>query len=273
MKLAIAGLILVCAASASAQKLTVTIINRQDNDTEYTYVVPGYFDSTSNSNAYCYGSGNSANCSGSTTTSGSISPEYQTSFQVHGATFTLQLPDGRAAVVNCKGKFKERMAGPAGNQRDCRIPLVNNIQAEFHGDKAKLEWVVSVDGKKTQSETYKIVAILRPAVLPRPTLLEQTQRATIAATTQLITDGQASHCAVATNPAGAEVYVDGVGLDHGGKPMLTPTEMILKRQSELCGVKCPTRVVVIKMAGYKTVEKTIVPDGKDVSLAIILERE
>jgi len=40
MKLAIAGLVLVCATSASAQKLTVKILNRQDNETDYTYVVP-----------------------------------------------------------------------------------------------------------------------------------------------------------------------------------------------------------------------------------------
>jgi hypothetical protein len=37
---------------------------------------------------------------------------------------------------------------------------VNDIQADFNGDKAKLEWVVSLDGKKKASETYKILAIL-----------------------------------------------------------------------------------------------------------------
>ena len=52
------------------------------------------------------------------------------------------------------------MAGPSGNHRDCRVPLLDNIQAEFKGDKAKLEWVVSLDGKKTQSETYKILAVM-----------------------------------------------------------------------------------------------------------------
>jgi hypothetical protein len=40
------------------------------------------------------------------------------------------------------------------------MPLVDEIQAEFHGNNAKLEWVVSIDGKKKQSETYKILAIL-----------------------------------------------------------------------------------------------------------------
>jgi len=37
---------------------------------------------------------------------------------------------------------------------------VADIDADFHGDKAKLEWVVSLDGKKTQSETYKVLAVL-----------------------------------------------------------------------------------------------------------------
>lgn len=36
MKSALAALILVCAASASAQKLQVKIVDRQDNETEYT---------------------------------------------------------------------------------------------------------------------------------------------------------------------------------------------------------------------------------------------
>jgi hypothetical protein len=40
------------------------------------------------------------------------------------------------------------------------MPLVDNIQAEFHGDKTKLIWVVNLDGKKTASETYKVLAVL-----------------------------------------------------------------------------------------------------------------
>lgn len=76
-------------------------------------------------------------------------------------TFKLVLlPDGRAAVVNCESKFAEHLAGPAGNHRSCRIPLVDDFTVEFKGDKAKLVWVVSLDGKKTQSETYKVLAVL-----------------------------------------------------------------------------------------------------------------
>jgi hypothetical protein len=160
MKLAITTLALVCAASASAQKLDVKIVDRQDNDTDYTYVVPGRSVSNSNTNVSCNGNINNVNCNGSTHTTSSDTPAEQVSYHVNGATFTLQLPDGRAAVVNCQSKFKERMAGPAGNHRSCRIPLVDNIQAEFHGANAKLLWSVSLDGKKMQSETYKILAIL-----------------------------------------------------------------------------------------------------------------
>jgi hypothetical protein len=64
------------------------------------------------------------------------------------------------AVVNCESKFAERFAGPRGNRRSCRVPLVDDIQAEFKGKNAKLIWVVSIDGKTLESETYKIIAVL-----------------------------------------------------------------------------------------------------------------
>jgi hypothetical protein len=87
-------------------------------------------------------------------------PPQEVSFHVNGATFSLQLPDGRVAVVNCESKFAEHFAGPRGNHRSCRVPLVNDIQAEFKGKNAKLRWLVSIDGKTFESETYRIVAVL-----------------------------------------------------------------------------------------------------------------
>jgi hypothetical protein len=160
MKVAIACLLLACAASASAQHYTVKVLNRQDNETDYSYVVPGSFSSQSNSNFNCNALDTNVNCNGATSTTGLSMPAQQVSYHVRGATFTLQLPDGRVVVVNCESKFKERMAGARGNRRSCRVPLVDEINADFHGDKAKLEWVVSLDGKKMESETYKILAIL-----------------------------------------------------------------------------------------------------------------
>jgi hypothetical protein len=130
MKLAIASLLLVCATSASAQKVDVKIIDRQDREDEYDYAAVY--------NNIAVGK----------------------TFRVHGATFTLQLPDGRLAIVNCDSKFAEHMAGRVGNRRSCRTPIVDNVQADFKGDNAKLIWPVSLDGKKMQSETYKILGVL-----------------------------------------------------------------------------------------------------------------
>ncbi len=71
----------------------------------------------------------------------------------------LRLPDGRVAVVNCESKFAERFAG-RGNHRSCRVPLIDEISTEFKKDNAKLSWSVSIDGRKVESETYKILGIL-----------------------------------------------------------------------------------------------------------------
>jgi hypothetical protein len=147
-------------AGAEKQEMTVKIVDRQSHETHYTYVVPGYSTATANTNVNCFGAGPTMNCSGSTTASGTNIPARSGSFDVQGATFTLQMPDGRIAVVNCQSKFAERMAGPAGNHRSCRMPLVDEIQVEFSGDKAKLKWPASIDGKKFDSETYKILGVL-----------------------------------------------------------------------------------------------------------------
>ncbi len=128
--IAVAGLILACTAYAAAQKMDVRIVDRQDNEGSYDYVAVY--------NNVAVGR----------------------TFKVQGATYTLLLPDGRLAVVNCESKFAEHFAGHAGNRRSCRMPIVEDIQAEFNGDKAKLIWPVSLDGKKLQSETYRILGVL-----------------------------------------------------------------------------------------------------------------
>jgi hypothetical protein len=40
------------------------------------------------------------------------------------------------------------------------MPLVDELDVEFKGKNAKMEWVVSLDGKKKESETYTILGIL-----------------------------------------------------------------------------------------------------------------
>jgi hypothetical protein len=129
-----ACLLLVCVSVASAQNLQVKVIDRRDSDDGYQYT--GVFNNVA----------------------------VGKTFEVHGATFTLQLPDGRLTIVNCESKFAEHMAGRAGNKRSCRAPLVDTFEADFKGDNAKLIWPVSLDGKKMQSETYKILGIFdKPA--------------------------------------------------------------------------------------------------------------
>jgi hypothetical protein len=130
MKFAIAAVLLAYAVPLPAQKMNVKIIDRQDKEDQYDYAAVY--------NNIAVGK----------------------TFKVRGATFTLQLPDGRLAIVNCDSKFAEHMAGPVGNRRSCRAPIVDDIQADFNGDKAKLIWPVSLDGKKMQSETYKILGVL-----------------------------------------------------------------------------------------------------------------
>jgi hypothetical protein len=148
------------AIRAEKMDLTVKIIDRQDHDTHYNYFVPGFSTATANTSVSCFGGSSTVNCSGTTRATGIDVPAQVGSFDVRGATLSLQLPDGRVAVVNCDIKFAERFAGAAGNHRACRQPLLNDIEVEFSGGNAKLKWPVSINGKKMESETYKILGIL-----------------------------------------------------------------------------------------------------------------
>ena len=78
-------------AYAASQNLDVKIIDRQDSATRYSYVVPGYSTTVSNTDVNCYGNV-SVNCSGSTQTTGTRMPARTTSYDVRGATLSLRLP-------------------------------------------------------------------------------------------------------------------------------------------------------------------------------------
>ena len=145
-------------AKSQRQIFDITIIDRQDSQTGYSYVVPGHSNSISRTNVNCSGGETNVNCYGSTNTSRTSTPPHRISYEVRGATLSLRLPDGRIAVVNCESKYALKM--DYINRRSCRIPLVNEVQTEFDGNKAKLKWSVSIDGNKLESETYKILGIL-----------------------------------------------------------------------------------------------------------------
>src|SRR5438094_8996491 len=82
---------------AGAQKFEVKIIDRLNSATGYTYFIPGYSNSTSNTNVNCNGDVNSVNCSGTTRTTRSSTPSRSGSYEVQGATLSLQLPAARIA--------------------------------------------------------------------------------------------------------------------------------------------------------------------------------
>jgi hypothetical protein len=147
-----------CTVVASGQQMDVKIINRQNSEKGYSAVIPSHINSSSNTDVNCSGDSTDVNCHGSTETTGNVTSPREVSYSVVGATLSLLLPDGRVALVNCAGKYSPKM--DYINLRSCRIPPVNDIQAEFKGKNAKLKWPVSLDGKKFESETYKILAVL-----------------------------------------------------------------------------------------------------------------
>ena len=131
------SLMVVCLASAGGNhRVPVKVISRNNSNVAYSYAFVNR----------SYGLAQNLNLS--------------------GATLTLVLPNGDTAVANCAGKFHERFSGP-GNVRSCRVPLIDEFEATFDGDKAKLFWPTSLDGKKTESETYRIIAVSK-AGTPAP---------------------------------------------------------------------------------------------------------
>jgi hypothetical protein len=153
-------------AVSLAEKVHVKIIQRQVNENGYSNFVPGHAYSTGSGSVNCGSYGNNVNCNGNSSGYTTYTAPHEVGYNVTGATFTLLLPDGRSAVVNCVSKYRPK--GDYINRRSCRMPLVNDIDVDFKGKNAKLYWVVSLDGKKTESETYKILAILPPDVAQKP---------------------------------------------------------------------------------------------------------
>ena len=129
------------------QILDVSVLGRQDSETAYTVTVPGQTTATA---ATAPNGGSAVQV---TTTQSRTRSQ-----QVRGATLSLLLPDGRVAIVNCESKYAPR--GNHINRRSCRVPQVDKLKVEFDGDKAKLMWGVSIDGSKTESETYRIISVV-----------------------------------------------------------------------------------------------------------------
>jgi len=142
----------------AAERVSVKIVDRQNITSHYTSFDPGHSETRSTGTANCFGSGSYVNCSGNEKMVTTSTPAQTSTYELQGATFSLALPDSRIVVVTCDSKHV------FAKVRSCRMPTVNDIQAEFKGDKAKLFWPVSIDGKKLESETYKIINVIdRPS--------------------------------------------------------------------------------------------------------------
>lgn len=123
-----------------------------------------------------------------------------------------------------------------------------SVQAPVPSDATKQAMLANSEAGKSSPAAAAALADVGHVLTPEE-MAEQVQA------------GQASKCAVVTNPPGAEIYVD------GNKAGLSPMVFVLLRKGDA------PRVITIKMAGYKTVEKMVLPDGKIIPLGLTLEKE
>lgn len=154
------------ASGATAQTLNVTIIDRQTSDKAYSYVLPGTVTGSALASTNCSAFGSSVNCFGSSTGTTTVVPPRAGGYSVTGATLALRIPDGRVIVVNCDSKYA--LKGDFVNRRSCRIPPGDSVEAEFRGADAVLRWSISLDGRRRQQETYKILGTFEGRSTARP---------------------------------------------------------------------------------------------------------
>lgn len=88
----------------AGKRIKVTILEQRDTESQYSGVIPGHTNATSNTNVNCSDLGSNVNCNGTTRTTATTTPARRVSYGVSGSTPSLQLPDGRITVVNCDSK-------------------------------------------------------------------------------------------------------------------------------------------------------------------------
>ena len=145
--------LVISAVSAAAQKVPVNVLYRQDSDVFYHAVIPGYSGPNADVTGACTLDPDPANCPDSRQDV-SNAPIYT----LVGTTLSLGLPDGRIALVNCVSRHSAN--GNYINRHSCGVPLGERAEADFAGQSAKLSWTVGPDGRKTEAETYRVVALL-----------------------------------------------------------------------------------------------------------------
>ncbi|HEY6488258.1 MAG: hypothetical protein WCC26_02385 [Terracidiphilus sp.] len=143
-----------CASAVLAQKLEATVLYRQNSDNNYSALIPDSAGTVPDGLVDCAADIANPACSGPVQPAAPGQP----TLHVSGTTLSLLLPNGKVAVVNCLNRYSTR--GNYLNRRSCAMPLVEHVEADFNGQHAKLKWPVSLDGRKTESETYKVIALL-----------------------------------------------------------------------------------------------------------------
>jgi PEGA domain len=78
---------------------------------------------------------------------------------------------------------------------------------------------------------------------------------------QMVQSGLASWCEVNTAPSGAEIYVDGKTVG------VAPIAFVLLKHGDT------PRIITIKMDGYKTIERQVIPEGNTIPLVLTLETQ
>ena len=111
--------------SASAQKIEVSVLYRQDSDVLYHAVVPGYSGPNADVTGACTLDPDPANCPDSSQTKDEVSAP------LVGTTLSLGLPDGRIAVVNCIDRHSAN--GNYINRHSCRMPLTPALRPSSAG--------------------------------------------------------------------------------------------------------------------------------------------
>jgi hypothetical protein len=148
------------AASATAQKVPVSVLYRQDSDVVYHAVIPGYSGPNADVTGACTLDPDPANCPDPNLNS---DPKGTPTYLLSGTTLSLGLPDGRIALVNCVSRHSAN--GNYINRHSCGMPMSERADAEFVGQSAKLSWTLGSSSNKTESETYRVVALLaKPGV-------------------------------------------------------------------------------------------------------------
>ena len=78
---------------------------------------------------------------------------------------------------------------------------------------------------------------------------------------ELIKAGMASKCGIMTDPPAAEIYIDGL------KAAVTPVVFVLLKKGDA------PRTIEIRLNGYRTIEKHVVPDGHLITIQATLEKQ